>query len=78
MNDYQAFMDTLKPCPFCGHAPTVYPLKPELEGNAFGQVRCSNDDCPAKPCVNDGEDDADERGSDAYKAAAIKIWNTRY
>lgn len=67
----------LLPCPFCGSIPDVFPKRPEIEGNAFGQVRCSNNDCSAKPCVNDGEDRADDRGSDAYKMAAIKIWNTR-
>lgn len=66
------------PCPFCGSAPDVFPKDPKREGNAFGQVRCSNNDCPAKPCVNDDVDVCDERGPDAYKAAAIRVWNTRH
>jgi hypothetical protein len=67
----------LLPCPFCGETPEVYPRRPEIEGDAFGQVRCENDDCQAKPVVNDGEDCADDRGSDLYKLAAIKRWNRR-
>ena len=65
------------PCPFCGTSPQIYPKDPEREGNAFGQVRCEYNDCPAKPCVNDGEYVRDERGPDAYKAAAIARWNSR-
>lgn len=65
------------PCPFCGVTPGVYPTRPDLEGNAWGEVQCVNDDCPAKPSVEDGADCSDNRGSDAYKQAAIKRWNTR-
>lgn len=65
------------PCPFCGRAPTVLPENPTVEGGAWAQVRCFNTACPAKPWVRDGEDTADDRGSDAYKASAIKRWNTR-
>lgn len=69
----------LKPlgCPWCGEAPEVYPKNWRVEGNAFGQVRCENDDCPAQPVVNDCEGVCDERGSEAYKQAAIRKWNTR-
>lgn len=66
------------PCPFCGWPPAVLPLRPKKEGNAWGAVECVNDDCPAKPRVEDGEDVADERGSDAYKAAAVTRWNRRW
>ena len=66
-----------KPCPFCGAAPEVRPKDPETEGDAWGEVACVNPECPAQPSVQDGEDVADERGSDAYKAAAIKRWNRR-
>lgn len=65
------------PCPFCGATPVVYPKNPKREGDAFGQVRCENDNCAANPCVNDREDICDSRGSDLYKAAAIQLWNTR-
>jgi hypothetical protein len=65
------------PCPFCGTAPQIYPKRPEREGNAFGQVRCEYQRCPANPCVNDGALSSDERGSDAYKRLAIKRWNRR-
>lgn len=66
-----------KPCPFCGEPPKVSPDNPELTGNAWGEVRCINLDCPANPYVDDGEEIADERGSDKYKEAAIRRWNTR-
>lgn len=65
------------PCPFCGTKPEVYPKDPDREGNAFGQVRCEFDDCPAQPCVNDAELVADERGTKAYQEIAIRRWNTR-
>jgi len=64
-------------CPWCGEKPAVYPKNWRVEGNAFGQVRCENDECPANPVVNDGEDVCDERGSEAYKQAAILRWNKR-
>lgn len=71
----------LKPCPFCGNMPNVYPHPEDVAsyhmGNAFGSVECANDDCPAQPCVQDGEDSADDRGSELYKQAAIKRWNRR-
>ena len=67
----------LLPCPFCGEQPEVYPKRPEIEGDAFGQVRCENEACPANPVVNDGCDVSDYRGSDAYKTLAITAWNTR-
>ena len=69
--------DELKPCPFCGHIPKVFPENPKLEGNAWGTVECVNISCPARPCVKDGEDCCDDRGSDKYKEAAIQRWNTR-
>ena len=66
------------PCPFCGSKPKVIPYDPEHDGNAWGMVVCINEACPAQPLVEDGEDIADDRGSDEYKKAAIKRWNTRY
>lgn len=65
------------PCPFCGETPHVGPEHPEIRGNAWGFVECQNDACPAQPRVQDGEDIADDRGSDAYKQCAIKRWNRR-
>jgi hypothetical protein len=65
------------PCPFCGFIPRIYPKHPEREGNAFGLVQCVNPECVAKPQVEDGEDIADDRGSDMYKEAAINRWNVR-
>ena len=66
------------PCPFCGKTPKVFPSRPELDGNAWGAVRCINIRCPAMPNVNDGSRVSDERGSDAYKRLAIKRWNRRH
>lgn len=66
------------PCPFCGSMPEVYPKRPEIEGNAFGQVRCENQRCAASPCVNDNTKIADERGPEKYKQAAIRRWNKRH
>ena len=68
----------IKNCPFCGHIPEVGPLNPELDGNAWGYVKCKNRKCPARPEVLDGESIADDRGSDEYKNAAINRWNTRF
>lgn len=69
-------------CPFCRHRPAVVPENPKVEGNAWGAVVCLNEDCPTYDYaqrqgvkVKDGEDVADERGSDAYKNAAVMRWN---
>lgn len=64
-------------CPFCGEIPNVEPENPQRNGNAWARVICYNKKCQAKPAVYDGIDVADDRGSDAYKAEAIKRWNTR-
>ena len=53
----------------------MLPTDPAKEGNAWGSVICMNDDCPASPRVSDGADVIDERGSEAYKQAAIERWN---
>lgn len=63
------------PCPFCGKQPKVMPSNPKMDGNAWGAVACVNRRCPAQPQVNDGALGCDERGSDAYKASAIRRWN---
>jgi DNA-binding XRE family transcriptional regulator len=65
------------PCPFCGKDPKVHPRTPELEGGAWGAVRCNNIECFVNPTVDDGELISDERGSEAYRQAAIKRWNVR-
>ena len=65
------------PCPFCGEEPEVYPKFPIEEGNAWGKVACVNPNCVCMPSVSDGQTISDERGSDAYKEAAIRRWNTR-
>jgi hypothetical protein len=66
------------PCPFCGSEPELFPEDPEREGDAWGEVACVNEDCPAQPRVKDGEGACDYRGSDAYKAAAVARWNKRW
>lgn len=65
-------------CPFCGKKPKVGPANPEVEGNAWAFVRCTNRRCPARPMVKDGALSSDERGSDKYKELAIRRWNRRY
>lgn len=67
----------LAPCPFCGQTPIVEPIDPHLEGGAWGSVTCKNRDCPARPHVRDDLKVSDNRGSDAYKARAIELWNRR-
>jgi hypothetical protein len=60
-------------CPLCGRSPVVEPTNPKRQGEAWGEVRCRQDDhCFT---VSDGTDVADGRGSDAYKAMAIARWN---
>jgi hypothetical protein len=69
--------EALKACPFCGEMPALQPRNPKEEGNAWGAVYCDNPKCVANPRVRDGESVADERGTDAYQAIAIRRWNTR-
>ena len=68
---------TLLPCPFCGETPTIFPERPEIEGNAWAYVHCVNDSCSAQPTVGDGINVCDDRGSDEYKKTAIVRWNKR-
>lgn len=65
------------PCPFCGKSPKVVPSRPDLDGNTWGMVLCRNKRCPAQPVVEDGIKVNNDRGSDAYKQAAIRRWNRR-
>lgn len=57
-------MDELKPCPFCGKAPT--PDFSVIDGEAAYHFHCQNAECPAWPNVS-GETEED----------AITAWNTR-
>ena len=66
------------PCPFCGKFPKITPTNPKLDGNAWAAVQCVNSKCAAKPRVEDGAKICDERGSDAYKALAVRRWNRRH
>lgn len=65
-----------KPCPWCHCTPIIEPVDAARDGGAWGLVRCTNAECPAQPCVRDGEAVADDRGSAAYRAAAVRRWNT--
>ena len=65
------------PCPFCGAEPDVLPEDPESEGDCWGEVVCSNDDCYVKARCGDGAFLAEDRGSEAYKQLAIARWNRR-
>jgi len=65
------------PCPFCGKVPEVFPKNPEVDGNGWGSVHCTNKKCSAKPLVDDGILFVDERGPGACKDAAIRRWNER-
>lgn len=70
------------PCPFCGKMPKVSPTRPDIEGDAWGEVACVNRRCATygphgSVRVRDGALVADERGPDAYKQAAIRRWNMR-
>lgn len=66
------------PCPFCGADPEVHPLRPEVEGDAWGAVICTNEACPAQPSVDDDEPVIRAAaGSDFYKMSAIRLWNKR-
>jgi hypothetical protein len=40
-------------------------------------VYCANSKCAVKPCVDDGQDVADYRGTGAYIDCAISRWNRR-
>jgi len=71
------------PCPFCGKLPKILPTNPEVEGTAWAAVVCVNKRCATYDGhdegvrVSDGALTCDGRGTDAYKAAAIKRWNNR-
>lgn len=75
---------SILPCPFCGKPPDTFPKNPEKEGNAWGEVRCTNRKCATfsyrseeAVAVGDGSRINDERGTEAYIRAAIKRWNRR-
>ena len=77
---------TLTPaaCPFCGSPPELEPDNPETDGNAWGEVRCTDIECATHDhvrvygvSVSDGESVNDDRGPGAYIDAAITRWNRR-
>lgn len=70
-------MTKLLPCPFCGEMPEVYPKRPGIEGDGFGQVRCESETCPANPVVNNAQWGDDFHGPETFKREAIAAWNRR-
>jgi hypothetical protein len=63
-------------CPFCGKEPFVLPVDPETEGGAWGEVICKQSDhCIS---IRDGEDIADDQGSEVYRETAIIRWNSMF
>lgn len=64
-------------CPFCGESPSIMPADPVRDGNAWASVECVSPECPVNPRCGDGESVADDRGSNSYKASAIRLWNVR-
>jgi len=66
----------IKPVPCrCGSIPILEPTNPKRDGNAWGAVICINPECPVKPCVEDGIQVVDDRGTAKYQEAAIIRWN---
>lgn len=64
------------PCPFCGRKPQLEPKRPDLDGNAWGQVACVTKSC-IQPSAKDGIQVAGEYGTGWYMDQAIKRWNKR-
>jgi len=77
--NYKQWAPTLTPiaCPFCAKKPKVIPSNPELDGDAWGAVVCTNRRCAVQPKCKDGSKMSDMRGPGAYKDLAIRRWNRR-
>lgn len=66
----------IEPCPFCGKTPKVIPEFPDRDGNAWAEVSCRDDKCPASiVCVEFYDDDDALQSSSACKLAAVQKWN---
>jgi restriction alleviation protein Lar len=62
----------LKPCPFCGKQPEVFPEDPKTEGDAWTKIACVNERCGVFPEVTSYDD------IKAYhRRNAARRWNTR-
>lgn len=59
-------------CAFCKNIPSVRPLDPKTEGNAWGAVSCVSP-CPVQPEIADGRVCAEDDTN--YRAVAIRRWN---
>ena len=62
--------EELLPCPFCGSRPSVKPANPEIDGDAWTSIGCSN----ISSCGQASVTVYAERGH--FKKAAAK-WNRR-
>ena len=77
-------MSELKPCPFCGETPDLFPKDPEIEGDAWASVKCINEVCDCKPELKIYEDACAEGesggrwlvGKEIFEEATRR-WNTR-
>lgn len=63
-------MSELKPCPFCGSAPSIGPANPKEEGDAWTRIRCESSECTVNPEISVYAD----RG---HKRRAFTLWNRR-
>lgn len=63
----------LKPCPFCGKQPKIFPEDYETEGDAWTEITCVNQRCGANPTTNRAYSD----NPDTHQRTAARRWNTR-
>jgi Lar family restriction alleviation protein len=61
----------LKPCPFCGENPVMYPLTPEAT-KRWAEIWCINVNCPTKPHLTKYGNTLEES-----KEMASEAWNKR-
>ncbi len=65
--------EELKPCPFCGKKPNIFPTNPEIEGNSWCEIQCSNKKCGE--VIIHGN--ANLENFKKVKKSAIDKWNKR-
>lgn len=64
MSEYVLELREAKPCPFCGHSPTIQPW--HGGGPKKRMIACVNDECPACPMV-----------AGSTRQRALDRWNQR-